>query len=267
MAQLNSSSFFAAIFFALLPSAALAEQPVDFCPDRPGKDTPPCIVDKGHVMIETSAINYSRERDGSQYEIGETLMRYGLTDRVELQLGLIPFAIAHLKTESGVDKTLRGAGDLTGAAKVNLLNPSGNDTSVAVQAFVTAPTGKRGIGDGEWQGGVLVPISLELTDSTGLALTPEVDILANEEGGGHHVALTGVASLNREIADGLEGSVEIWSRVHREPENKRTEASLDLALAWQPDEQKPVQFDVEVDLGLNHDTPTAEMSAGIAVRF
>ncbi len=251
-----------ALLLLALPSAALAEPLRDFCPDRPGKDTPPCIVDKGHLILETSALTYSRERDGSRYEIGETLGRYGLSDRVELQLSLTPYVVAKMDGQ-----TVRGVGDLTGAVKVNLRNPDGSGTSVAVQAFATAPTGKDGIGDGAWEGGVLVPLSFELSDKLGLALTPEVDVLANEDGNGHHLAPAGVVSLSRELAKGLEGSVELWAQHHREPGNRRTEASFDVALAWQPSERKPLQFDVEVDLGLNRQTPATEVTGGVAVRF
>lgn len=265
--RINQAAIAAAALLLSLPSSALADPLREFCPDRPGKDTPPCIVDRGHVVIETSALTYSRERDGSRYEVGEPLVRYGLADTVELQLNFTPYVIARQEEADGSKRTLRGVGDLTGAVKVNLRNPDGSGTSAAVQAFVTAPTGKDGIGSGKWEGGVLVPLSFELSDKLGLALTPEVDWLADEEGSGHHLAVAGVASLSRELADGLVGSVELWSQHHREPGNKRTEASLDFALAWQPSQRKPVQFDIEVDVGLNRHTPKTEVTGGVAMRF
>lgn len=81
------------------------------------------------------------------------------------------------------------------------------------------------------------------------------------------MALAGVASLSRDLGGGFEGSAEVWSMVHREPGNHRTEASFDLALAWTPKNRSNIQFDAAIDFGLTHDTPRSEMIAGVAVRF
>ena len=219
-------------------------------------------------MLEFGPVRHIDEKDSSQCEFGETLMRYGLTNTIEFQMSYSPHIVVRLKQPiAGQRRTLRGAGDLTGAVKANLLNPDGNGTSVAIQAFATAPTGGKGIGAGAWEGGAIVPISFELSDKLGLTLDPEIDYRADEDGQGHHVALAGVASLSRDLGSGFEGSAEVWSMVHREPGNRRTEASFDLALAWSPENRNNVQFDAEVDFGLTHDTPRSEMTAGVAVRF
>lgn len=246
---------------------AFAEPLRELCPDRPGKNAPPCIVDKGHLMLEFGPVRHIDERGSSQYEFGETLVRYGLTDMIEFQASYTPYIVIRLKEPtSGQRRTLRGTGDLTGAVKANLLNPDGNSTSVAIQAFATVPIGKNGVGAGAWEGGVIVPISFELSDQLGLTLDPEIDYKV-EEGRGHHVALAGVASLSRDLGGGFEGSAEVWSMVHREPGNHRTEASFDLALAWTPKNRSNIQFDAEIDFGLTHDTPRSEMIAGVAIRF
>lgn len=163
---------------------AFAEPLRELCPDRPGKNAPPCIVDKGHLMLEFGPVRHIDERGSSQYEFGETLVRYGLTDMIEFQASYTPYIVIRLKEPtSGQRRTLRGTGDLTGAVKANLLNPDGNSTSVAIQAFATVPIGKNGVGAGAWEGGVIVPISFELSDQLGLTLDPEIDYKVEEERG------------------------------------------------------------------------------------
>ncbi len=253
---------------AVVPTTASGAPLRELCPDRPGKDTPPCIVDKGHVMLEFGPVRYSREEDRSQYEFGETLARFGLTDTVELQMNFSPYNVVRLKEPAvGQRRTLRGAGDLTAAIKANFLNPEGDGTSVALQAFATAPTGNNGIGAGAWEGGIILPVSFELSDKLGLTLDPELDLRADEDGHGRHIALAGVASVSRDLGRGFEGSAEVWSMVHQEPGNRRTEASFDLALTWSPEEKNNLQFDVEVDIGLTKNTPKSEITTGVAYRF
>lgn len=257
----------AAVLLGLASPAEGAEPLRPFCPDRPGKDTPPCIVDEGHLVVEASPLTFSKEEDGEVYAVGDVAIRFGLAERVELSLAWTPLVVARLDQPDGDRRTLRGIGDLTGAVKLNLRNPDGEGSSVAVQAFITAPTAKDEIGSGTWEGGVLVPLSFALTDTLGLSLVPEIDLLANEEGKGRHLAVTGVASLSRDLGRGVEASVELWSSLHREPNNRRTEASFDLALAWQPEKRENLQFDLEVDLGLTRATPAVEITAGVATRF
>ena len=109
-------------------------------------------------MLEFGPVRHIDEKDSSQCEFGETLMRYGLTNTIEFQMSYSPHIVVRLKQPiAGQRRTLRGAGDLTGAVKANLLNPDGNGTSVAIQAFATAPTGGKGIGAGAWEGGAIVP--------------------------------------------------------------------------------------------------------------
>ena len=112
-----------------------------------------------------------------------------------------------------------------------------------------------------------MPVSFELSDKIEITFDPEMDLRADEDGDGHHIALAGVASVSRDFGSGFDGSFEVWSMVEREPGNRKTQASFDVALAWSPEKNNNMQFDAEVDFGLTHDTPKTEVSAGVAVRF
>ena len=256
----------------LCAAPASAEELRELCVDRPGKDTPPCIVDVGHVLVEVGVLEYSRDKGGADrttsYGIGDTLVRVGVTDRSEVQLSFAPYTILHERDgATGERRTVRGAGDLTAAYKYNFLNLDGDGTSVAAQLFVSAPTGREGIGSGAWESGLIVPISFDLPAGFAMTLDPEVDWRADEEGHGHHRALVGVASLSHALGGGVEGSAELWASRDRDPAGHRTEASGDLSLAWTPPSTDNLQFDAEVDLGLTRDTADVEAAVGVAYRF
>ena len=256
----------------LAAAPAASEELRELCVDRPGKDTPPCIVDVGHAVVEVGAVGFSRENAGGattrSYGFGDALVRLGLTERSEVQLEFAPYNIVRTRnTATGERHTVRGVGDLVGAFKYNFANPDGSGTSAAAQLLVSAPTGRDGIGSGAWEARAIVPVSFELSDTWSLTLDPEVDWLGDEDGSGHHVAWAGVASLGRDLGGGLEGSVELWGSVDRDPAGHRTEASADVALAWVPATNDNLQFDAEVDFGLTHDTPGIEAAVGVAYRF
>ena len=66
---------------------------------------------------------------------------------------------------------------------------------VAVSPFVKIPTAKRSIGNGKWEGGMVVPIQYSFSKSVALSLTPEVDWSADMDGHGHHATMVQVANL------------------------------------------------------------------------
>ncbi|MET1113072.1 MAG: transporter, partial [Allosphingosinicella sp.] len=47
---------------ALAASAARAEEPRDFCPDRPGLGTPACTIDPGHFDIELGIADWTLDK-------------------------------------------------------------------------------------------------------------------------------------------------------------------------------------------------------------
>lgn len=251
---------------------AAGEELRELCVDRPGKDTPPCIVDAGHVIVEVGALEFSREKDEGEksrsYTFGDTLVRLGVSERSEVQLGFAPYNIVRTRDRAtGERRTTRGIGDLVAGYKYNFANPDGSDTSAAAQLFVSAPTGRDEIGAGTWEGGIIIPVSFELSDEWSLTLDPEVDWRGDEDGHGHHVAWAGVASLGRDLGGGLEASAELWASVDQDPMGDRTEASADVALAWIPETNQNLQFDAELDVGLTRDTPGLEAAVGVAYRF
>ncbi|WP_304177027.1 transporter [Phenylobacterium aquaticum] len=265
------TALFVGLIAVLLAGASLAqaEDGRSLCANRPGKGSPPCVLDQGRFQVEVSGVDYSRDRTaGVTTEttlIGDLGLRYGLTPTLEAELAWSPYEQSR-QHGGGPSSRTSGAGDLTLGFRKSLANPDGSGVSVAIQPFVTAPTGHSGIGADAWQGGVVVPVAIALSDSLGLGLTTEVDVAANSSGHGSHAAGSFVVGLGKAVGPVSLG-VELWTGVDDDPAGRTTQASFDLSAAWVPQSLPNLQFDVGLNAGLNPDTPDLEAYCGLARRF
>lgn len=87
---------------------------------------------------------------------------------------------------------------------------------MALIPYVKAPTAKLGIGNDKWEGGVVAPVIFSLQDGWGLNFTPEVDILADGGGRGHHAQLISNANLSRSFGKATV-YVEFWNAQNFDP--------------------------------------------------
>ena len=83
------------------------EQLRELCGDRPGLGSSTCIVDAGHVQVETG-LSWTRTDDLGLREdvflVGDTLLRLGLDERTEVQLGFTAFGHARVRTPLAADE-------------------------------------------------------------------------------------------------------------------------------------------------------------------
>jgi hypothetical protein len=252
---------------ALLALAALpahAGDLRDLCAQRPGKATPPCILDAGHLQIESGLADAVFQRHGGQHEdtysFGASELRLGLTPRLELEAGWTPLIVDTVRGGQRVT----GAGDAALGVLAALTDPDGKGAAVSLQGFVTAPTATHGLGAGGWTGGLRLPAAIPLTDSLSLGLTPEIDVLRNASGGGTHLAWIGVASLGRTFGKTSLGA-ELWAMADDDPAGRTTQATFDLTAAQTIGDN--LQLDAGANLGLNHATPNIEVYVGVSRRF
>jgi hypothetical protein len=258
---------------AVLALAALAAAPVaaegrDLCPDRPGLGTPACTVDRGRVVVETGLADWTLDKSaGARSDtvlIGDTLLRIGVSDTIELQLGWTPFGYNRERVGAVVDKASR-VGDVTLGAKINLHNPDGSGFSAALLPYTTLPTGRQPIGAGDWGGGLVVPLSYDLSDTVSLQASPEVDAAVDADGDGRHFAYGGTVGLGFNLTDAFAATVEVQAIRDRDPAGHATEAYGGLSVGYQT--SKDVQLDVGTNVGLNHGSSDFQLYAGVSKRF
>src|SRR3954471_14189741 len=151
---------FAAVLLCAGSSAwAADEQPI--CAARPGKSTPPCTVPAGHFQLETGVIDWSLQNGGGEREttiaIGETAIKYGLTDRSDIELDVTPWQRSTSRA-GGVRESASGFGDLVASYK-HALTSADAPFQLTLLPFVKIPSAKRSLGNGKWEAGLLVPIA------------------------------------------------------------------------------------------------------------
>jgi len=257
------------VFVALALAGSARAQERDFCPDRPGKGSPPCVLDKGRFQVEVSGVDARFDRDEGvsvrDAAYGGLELRLGLTSAVEGQLTWTPYERVRTK-DHGAVSTVSGAGDLGLGLRWSLKNPGGDGLSIAAQPFVVAPTGADGIGGDAWQGGVIVPVAIPLDADWSLSLSPEVDARPDASGSGRHAAYVLSGGVGRMVGPVNLGA-ELWVDVDDDPSGHVTQTSFDLTAAWTPKSLKDVQLDASAYVGLNRRTPDLELVVGVARRF
>ena len=132
--------------------------------------------------------------------------------------------------------------------------------------FVKAPTAKHSLGNGKWEGGLLIPIGYAVPKSPlSIGLTPEIDWAADADGHGHHAAMVQVVSLGWAVSDKLGISGDVWGQWDWDPSGTGKQVSADGSVAYLV--SNSVQLDAGANFGLNKQTPDVELYAGISKRF
>jgi hypothetical protein len=249
-------------------AGSASAQDREYCPDRPGIDTPACTIAPGKISVETSIADWTRDdQPGSREDsilFGDTLVRVGVSDTIEARIGWTPFGHDRMRDSTGVE-TVNGVGDVSLGMKANLHNPDGAGLSVSVLPFVTLPVGRSSIGAGDWGGGFLVPVTYELSDTVSLDLTPEIDAAVDQDGNGRHLAYSSTAGLAVKLDEAFTLTGEMQALRDDDPQGHATQAVAALSLAWMANDD--LQFDIFGAAGLTADTPDARVYAGISRRF
>ncbi len=248
----------------LAASAARADDLRPFCADRPGKATPPCILDAGHLQVETALADAVFNHHGATHEdlyaIAATELRLGLTKRLEAEAAWTPIIVDRVRGSGQVT----GSGDATFGLRLSLTDPDKDGPQVSAQGFVNAPTATHHLGEGGWSGGFRIPMTAPLPGGLTLGASPEVDVVRDAAGRGTHAAVNGAVSLSRGFGDNTFG-VELWGLEDEDPAGHSHQATFDLTAARMIG--KVLQLDAGLNFGLNRQTPNTEAYVGVSRRF
>jgi Putative MetA-pathway of phenol degradation len=253
---------------AIFPAPATAAETREFCPDRPGLGTPPCTIDRGRGDVEIGLADWTLEKSGGDrtdtWLLGDLLVRYGLTDHLEMQFGWTSFGTVREPAGGSVGHS-SGTGDVTLALRQNLIHPDGSGFSAALMPYATLPTGGRAIGAGDWSAGLMVPLSYELPHGLTLDLTGRIEAAADGDRNGRHLAYGGIAGLDVSLPHDVTATLELSAQRDEDPGGHSTQWVGGLSLAWmaRPD----LQLDAGANAGLAGGAPDAELYLGIARRF
>lgn len=255
----------AAAALAVLSVPAQAEEPI--CTDRPTKANTVCTVPAGKAQLESSAAGWTLTRhEDARTEllvIAPTVLKIGLSDRSDLQIGFTPYAELTVR-DAGSRNRASGFGDVLVRYK-HRLTAGAAPVQVAAIPFVKLPTAAKGLGNDKVEGGLAVPVSFALAGPVTMTLGPELDMLADADGSGRHLALVNLVNLSVPVAPRLTLAGELWNARNFDPNGTVDQWSLDGAVAFAA--SSALQLDAGANLGLNRDTADLEISAGASVRF
>lgn len=257
---------------ATAPAAAdvvptLSSPTAPICTDRPTKSNFACTVPKGAVQVEADAFNWlSTSADGARLDqllFTNPTVKVGLSDSSDIQLNWAPFVRARARSADGSVSVREGVGDLTLRVKQRL-TPADGALQIALLPFIKLPTAPTGIGNGKVEGGLAVPINVGVPGGWTITLGPQLDVLADFDGSGHHLGLTGLVNVGKQFG-AITLYTEIWTSQNFDPSGTVGQWSSDWAVAWLV--TPTLQLDVGAHIGLNRNTPDVVSYVGISARF
>lgn len=254
------------VFFCAFPAHAEDLKPI--CSDRPGRGAVACTVDPGHWQAELSLWDATfQHRAGVTIDViqaANPTIKYGLSDSADIEASMALYQSVRVHDGSG-SRTASGVGDLFLRAKWNPNGGENGDFVWLFDPFIKLPTAGRDLGNGEVEGGLMVPMTWTFGGNWALVSTPEVDLLLNGSGAGYHGELLDVIGLCRDIGSGLNLAVEVWTSQNLDPQGTQSQYGIGPRLAWLSDPND--QFDAGLAVGLNRPTPDLELYVGFSRRF
>lgn len=235
-----------------VPAASMREMSTD----RPDTTESPFTVDPGHYQLEMSFFDYSRDEGGNSevWSFGQINFKAGLLPNTDLQL------LFDAWTEERTSKTNSGFGDVTLRLKQNLWGNSGGTTALALMPYIKIPTGAE-LSNGEWEGGLIVPLGIKLTDRISVALMAEMDIVSDESGG-HEFEWVHSATMGIGLTDRLGMYVEL---VGIAGEQIEYQALFDTGVTFSVTDN--VIVDAGVRIGMNRAAEDFAVFSGMSIRF
>ena len=179
----------------------------DMTTDRPDTTESPFTVDAGRVQVETNLFGFARSRpdeDGvvtDSYELVNANVRIGITSDTEIGFVWQSYGIVRSRHADPVTSFRHdGIGGLDVRGKVNLWGNDAfakpGDTALALLPFLTLPTDDdNGISPEDVEGGLLVPLAINLPRGFGLGINAGVLRLKDDDASGYHTDYVATAAL------------------------------------------------------------------------
>lgn len=166
------------LFSCLTPTLAAGLRPLST--DRPDTTESPYSVDAGHFQFEMEIAAWTRDGgEITEFTLGELNAKHGLNASTDLQV-VLPF-YAHVRDGD------KGFGDIQVRLKHNLWGNDGGSHALAVMPYVKLPTARRDLGNGDFEGGLIVPFGFDGPAGWTGGVMGELDLESDEDDGGYHL--------------------------------------------------------------------------------
>jgi hypothetical protein len=244
-----------------------------FSPERPTKILNPFTIDAGHFQIEGDVLNYLHTNDAGLstqfFQTADPTIKLGITSWLDFELDLNTYenTTTRLNRTGEIVASARGFGDTILKAKINLIGNDGGIFAAALVPYVKAPSAALGLGNGVWEGGVALPVQINLPADFALGLQTEVDALKDANDTRRYANFVNIANLSHAlpfISKDLTASIEFFSSVGTDTYTPAV-YTFDVGLAYLilPN----VQLDAGANFGLTKSSPDLNLYTGVTARF
>jgi hypothetical protein len=251
------------------PRAAMRE----LSTDRPDQTESPYTVDAGHFQLEMDVVNFSYDRYNpartdtrvETTSLAAINLKVGLCNQVDFQLGINPYT--RIRTEDRVTGTVthqQGFGDIIPRLKWNLWGNDGGRTALALMPFVKLPANQDRVGTRSVEGGLIVPLAVELTERWHLGVMTELDFIRDGAGDGYHPETVNTLTLGFDFTNRLGGYVEFASTVSTDDDSPwigTVNTGLTFALT------DNIQLDAGINLGVTRSADDFNPFLGFSFRL
>jgi len=282
-----------AVFAALCPAALLAGPTCEFPPDkfgyhlfnptpraqmremstdRPDQTESAYTVDAGHFQVEMDFANATFDTDRSNggkvrtrvWNFGSVNLKAGLLHNMDIQFVLDPYVDSRIEDRvSGAVEKASGFGDVQTRLKINLWGNDSGRTALAIMPFVKWPLPESGLRNGRTEGGVIIPLAIELPAGWSTTVMTEFDFVS-DEAGGYDTEFVNSITFAHDIAGKLGGYLEFFSVVGNAPGFDWI-GQADVGFTYAVSDN--AVFDFGCNFGVTKAAPDFNPFVGFSIRF
>lgn len=245
----------------------------DFSTDRPDKTESAYTVDAGHFQIEMDLLSYSYDEHNlarqnlktESFSVASLNLKVGLLNDLDAQLILPTFN--HVRTLDRTVGTVQensGFGDVTVRSKWNVWGNDEGKTAFAVMPYVKFPTSQDDLGNGAFEGGLILPLAVALPHNWDMGLMTELDLNQDGSGSDYHPEFVNSITFSHGIVGKLDGYAEFFSSVSAES-NTDWVGTVDFGLVYAVTEQ--IRLDGGINVGVTRAADDLNPFLGMSLRF
>jgi hypothetical protein len=233
----------------------------------------PYTVDAGHVQLEIVPVLFAYDCNAPGgapvttkfLSLGGSTLRLGLLNNWDIGATFAPrWELRTRNRVTGERTTQQGIGDLTLRTKLNLYGNDGGPRAFGLTGFIKLPTNQDNLGNRHVEGGMGLPVALELPKGWWLGITPEFQWFHDFYGDGHHFNFASTAFLWHSIAGNLSGYVEFYDWVSAERDVPWV-GTVNVGLTYIVN--KYIQLDAGAYIGVTRSANDITPFLGIAFRY
>ncbi|MBL7662062.1 hypothetical protein JNK13_04835 [bacterium] len=211
-------------------------------------------VDAGHFQFECNFFEYGfSDRPGDsetkRFTAVPSLLKIGLTNDTELQLGFTPYSIESERLNSAFEKgpwsDIEGPSKMSTRAKMNLFGNDEGRTALGIVTSVSFPITRSDVDNHYLEGGAALLYGMEINAANYLATMLALDLSHHAEDG-HELGTLHSASLTTSISE----KIDIYLEYAGYYSDSELEPYINSGVTWLVNSEVMIDF-LGLKVGLN----------------